>query len=368
MLSRLLALCLGLSAGLLVAACGASRTSLTCTVANCAGCCDELGECRDGATAQACGQDGKRCSICGFSEVCSLGHCVEGSGGGGSTGGGAGGFGGAGTGGGAGGGFAGTLDGGAEDCSEAARLVYVVDQNKTLSSFDPRKTGSGDGFIDLGKLSCPSAPLAEPFSMSVDRQAVAWIVYDSGELFTVDLRVTPLSCVKTGFMPQQGVGKFGMGFVADVAGSHEETLFISGSPLVGSLLSTKFGTLSTTPPFEIALRGTLDGAPELTGTGDAKLWGFFPDSNQPRVVQLDKETGKEMSPSFAATPLTGFPLAWAFAFWGGDFWIFLERDVDPSTNVWRLNGQTGAITNVSRDTGRRIVGAGVSTCAPVTIN
>jgi hypothetical protein len=362
MLSRFLALCLGLAGGLWASSCGAARSGLACTVANCAGCCDAQGQCREGTTAQTCGIDGARCAICGYSEVCSLGHCVEGNGGGGSTGGGAGGFGGA------GGGFNSTLDAGADDCSEAARLVYVVDQDKTLSSFDPRKATAPDAFVDLGKLSCPTLPLAEPFSMAVDRLAVAWIIYDSGELFTVDLKKTPLTCVKTGFMPQHGVGKFGMGFVADAAGSHDERLFISGSPLVGSLASTKFGTLSTRPPWEITLKGTLNGAPELTGTGDARLWGFFPDAREPRVVQLDKDTGAEVSPSFAATPLRGFPLAWAFAFWGGDFWIFLEREGDPSTNLWRLNGQTGAITHVSRDTARRIVGAGVSTCAPVTIN
>ncbi|GMU60335.1 MAG: hypothetical protein AMXMBFR34_20980 [Myxococcaceae bacterium] len=372
MLSRILALCLGLSAGLWVASCGASRTGL-CSVSNCAGCCDELGECRNEATAQACGLDGKVCAICGFSQVCSLGRCVEGTGGGGGStggggGGGGGGFGGAGNGGGTGGGIGVSPDGGVEDCSEAARLVYLVDQNKTLSSFDPRKAGTAAAFVDLGRLTCPALPLAEPFSMSVDRRAVAWIIFDSGELFTVNLRVTPLTCVKTGFMPLQSVGKFGMGFVANAPGSHEETLFISGSPLGGSLLSTRFGTLSTVPPYEISLRGTLAGAPELTGTGDATLWGFFPDAAQPRVVQLDKDTGGELSPAFAATPLTGSPQAWAFAFWGGDFWIFLERDVDPSTTLWRLNGQTGAVTNLSRDTGRRIVGAGVSTCAPVTIN
>lgn len=338
----------------LLAACGSSKDTVPCTVSNCAGCCDADGTtCHDGKTAQACGHDGLTCGTCGFSQVCSAGQCVEGVGGG--------------TGGGDGGSMGTPPDGGLDDCSEAAKLVYVVDQDRTLSSFDPRQAGTGNAFVDLGKLNCPSMSGAEPFSMSVDRRAVAWIIFDSGELFTANLRVTPLTCVKTGFMPHLGVGKFGMGFVADAPGSHDETLFISGSPLTGSLASTKFGTLSTTS-YALSLRGTLDGAPELTGTGDAKLWGFFPDSLPPRVVQLDKATGAEVPPALPAAALSGFPLAWAFAFWGGDFWIFLERDVDPSTNVWHLDGQTGQVTNVVPDSGRRIVGAGVSTCAPVTIN
>lgn len=359
------ALLLGLGLGFALAACGPSTSGVACTVANCAGCCDDKGVCQDGATAQACGLDGRTCRTCGFSQVCILGSCEE-TGDAGASGGGSGG--GAGGTGGGGGGFSSGLDGGVDDCSEAAKLVYVVDQNKTLSSFDPRQAGQVGAFVDLGKLDCPARALAEPFSMSVDRRAVAWIIYDSGELFTVNLRVSPLTCVKTSFMPQQGVAKFGMGFVSNAPGSGEESLFISGSPLSGSLSSTKFGTLATLPPYAVTLRGTLAGAPELTGTGDAKLWGFFPDELVPRVVELDKATGAEVPPGFNASGLAGLPYAWAFAFWGGDFWIFLERDVDASTNVWRLDGRTGALTNVSRDTGRRIVGAGVSTCAPVMIN
>lgn len=366
MWTRTFAAAVGAAVGLTFAACGASRTDLACAIANCAGCCDEQGVCQDGTTSQACGVDGRACAICGFSQVCSLGGCVEGSGGG-TGGGGTGGNGGGGSSG-FGGGTGSVPDAGFDDCSEAARLVYVVDQDKTLSSFDPRRAGSSSAFVDLGKLSCPARALAEPFSMSVDRQAVAWIIYDSGELFTVNLRVSPLTCVKTTFVPQQNVGKFGMGFVSNAAGSSDETLFVSGSPLGGSLSSTKFGTLSTTPPYTLSLLGSLTGAPELTGTGDAKLWGFFPDSTQPRVAQLDKATGMEVQPAYDASALAGDPLAWAFAFWGGDFWIFLERDVDQSTNVWRVDGQTGQVTNVELDTNRRIVGAGVSTCAPVTIN
>jgi hypothetical protein len=65
--------------------------------------------------------------------------------------------------------------------------------------------------------------------------------------------------------------------------------------------------------------------------------------------------------------LAGTPTAWAFAFYGGDFWVFLQRDSDNSTNVWHLDGTSGAVTEALNDTGRTIVGAGESTCVPVTI-
>lgn len=360
-MSRPVVLCLAL----LLVACGSPTggTKIPCTVSNCGGCCDANGACMAGDTVSACGRVAAQCAVCTANQVCSsAGLCVLGSAGG--SGGGSGSGGGAG-GGAGGGGF--TFDGGLDDCSEAAKLVYVVDQDKTLSSFDPRRVGNGNPFTDLGRLSCPAEFGAEPFSMSVDRNATAWIVYDSGELFTVNVKQTPLVCTKTTFMPQQNVAKFGMGFVSNAAGSKDETLFISGSPLTGSLTTTKFGTLSTTAPYTISLKGTLSGAPELTGTGDAKLWAFFPNVTPPRVSQLDKADGHALT-SWNAPQLDGTPLAWAFAFWGGDFWIFLERTVDASTNVWRVNGQTGAVTNAVPDTNRRIVGAGVSTCAPVMIN
>ena len=64
----------------------------------------------------------------------------------------------------------------------------------------------------------------------------------------------------------------------------------------------------------------------------------------------------------------GAPLAWAFAFWGGRFWIFLKRDSDASTYVYAMDATTGALTTALSNTGRTIVGAGVSTCAPVNVN
>ncbi len=290
---------------------------------------------------------------CATDQVCTQGACILGNTGGGSGG---------------GGGFTIMADGGIDDCSAEAKLIYVVDQDRTLSSFNPRLIGQPNGpFRDLGQISCASQQGAEPFSMAVDRNATAWIVYDSGELFTVDVKASPLTCVKTGFVPQQNVAKFGMGFVANEPGSKQETLFISGSDLGSSLNTTKFGTLSTVPPYTVSVLGTVNGAPELTGTGDAKLWAFLPNVTPPKVARLSKVNGAIES-VFEAQALAGVPRAWAFAFWGGDFFVFLERATDSSTKVWRVDGATGAVTAAVGDTSRTIVGAGVSTCAPVEIN
>ncbi len=346
----------------LVVACGAESNS-TIKGSGCPGCRTAEGTCVVGTAVTACGAAGAMCLACGSDQACEAGGCVAATsgtgGGGGATGGGAGG----------GGGFTGTgVDGGLEDCSAAAKLVYVIDSNRTLSSFDPAKVGTGSSpFSELGRVTCAAQTGAEPFSMSVDRDAVAWVIYDSGELFTVPLTQLPLACTKTTFARQNNVAKFGMGFVSNAPGSRDETLFISGSDTSSSLTTTKFGTLGTTPPYAVTVLGTLSGAPELTGTGDAKLWAFFPNLSTPQVARLDKASGAKLQ-TFSAATLSGDPLAWAFAFWGGDFWIFLERTSDASTNVWKMNGQTGAVTRAVPSTGRRIVGAGVSTCAPVEIN
>lgn len=345
----------------LVLACGNStvHTTVQCTASNCAGCCDASGKCVEGTSATACGLNGGACRSCASALTCNAGTCGPAS----STGGGSNNVGGGtGT-----GGYSGAGGGLSDGCSEAAKLVYVVESNKTVSSFNPQWVGKANPFTTIGQINCPASGNGQPFSMSVDRNAQGWVIYDNGELFTVDLTQASLPCTKTSFSPQQGVARFGMGFVADNPQGSNDTLFISGSGLKSDLTSTTFATLATTAPYAITTLATLNGAPELTGTGDAKLWAFFPNVTPPQVVQLNKTNGSALT-TFDAPSLQGKPTAWAFAFWGGDFWIFLERQNDGETHVWRMNGQTGAVSDAVPVTGRHVVGAGVSTCAPITIN
>jgi hypothetical protein len=257
-----------------------------------------------------------------------------------------------------------------ENCSEAAKLVYVVDSNNTFSSFDPHPTPPV--FHDLGTLTCPAGPgpvggTATPFSMSVDRDAVAWVLYNDGELFRVETANPSSSCTKVSAyqLDQQGMHLYGMGFVANAAGSLDDTLFIAGG--AGTLgENATLGTLDMSS-FVVTPLGGLIGSPELTGTGNAELWGFFPDTTPPKVAKLDKTSGAELVTWTLAT-LQGVPAAWAFAFWGGDYWVFLKRQNDAATGVYRVSGQDGTMTVAIANTGREIVGAGVSTCAPVVID
>ena len=57
--------------------------------------------------------------------------------------------------------------------------------------------------------------------------------------------------------------------------------------------------------------------------------------------------------------------AYAFSFWGGDFYFYTSKDTGPST-VTRLRTADDTLEVVIPKAEFRIVGAGVSTCAPLT--
>jgi hypothetical protein len=247
-------------------------------------------------------------------------------------------------------------DGNQQGCSDSAKLVYVIDEDNTLSQFDP----STKTFHDLGLLNCPTA-LGTPFSMGIDRTATAYVLYNSGELFKVD--TSSLACTSTSWASQLGLFQFGMGFSTDQVGGNTDTLYIAGGATFPANPATLAKLDVTT--FQATQVGEVDGWPELTGTGSAELWGFFPDIAAPRVEKLNKASGVAMT-TYPESLLASTPTAWAFAFWGGDYWIFLASDLAPTTVVYQVDGMTGAIKSMTQ-TVRTIVGAGVSTCAPIVI-
>lgn len=249
-----------------------------------------------------------------------------------------------------------------DGCSDSAKLVYTVAMDNTFSQFDP----STKTFKDLGPLQCDAGG-AQPFSMGVDRNTIAWVLYDNGQLFRVDIN-NNLACTPTAWSSQQGLTQFGMGFSTDAAGGDTDTLYVAGGAAVSSG-NASLATLDTTN-FTATPKGPITGWPELTGTGAAELWGWFPSNasgtSTPHVDKIDKMHGTSLQ-SFPLSMLKGMPTAWAFAFWGGDFWIFLAKDLDFETTVYQLDGQAGTIKGMTSAGGRVIVGAGVSTCAPIVI-
>jgi len=207
--------------------------------------------------------------------------------------------------------------------------------------------------------------------MSVDRTATAWVLYSSGlaggggDLFrvsTVDASCTPTTFARA----QEGFEVFGMGFASNSAGSTDETLFVAGGAELS--IGTGSSTLGWIDMGSLVLSplGGLPGWPELTGTGAGELWGFFPDTSPPTVQRIDKTSGA-VDHTYNLPIDTTSTEAWAFAYWNGDFWIFLKTLADASSNIWKLESDDSTVTEAVHATGSRIVGAGVSTCAPYII-
>lgn len=240
---------------------------------------------------------------------------------------------------------------GAEDTS-----IYVVTDQAQLLRFDPRAAD----FTSIGILDCPvtGTGIAAPFSMAVDHQGTAYVVYDDGELFAVSTATAscvPMSHVIHGdtFTPT-----YGMGFSAD-SGGHGETLFLASTDTPGHL-----GALDTST-FVVRDIGVFSndiGAAELTGTGDGRLFAFgvVPGLDGAHLAELDKADASVLSDMIVSTPPN--PQAWAFAFWGGAFYFFTPYQVgrfepaDGSFDAMYVTLPTSVIGDIT--------GAGASTCAP----
>jgi hypothetical protein len=261
-------------------------------------------------------------------------------------------------------------DGGASACSEAAQLVYVLSDRNELYSFRPNLRR----FTRIGALRCPTA--WAPNSMAIDRSAVAWVNYvdsslgdTAGALYRVN--TTDASCTAAPPVPlPRSWFRLGMGFATASADSAEETLFVAATPdpFAGpsqglARVDVTTGALTPVGAFSGQLRGQ---SAELTGTGDGRLFGFFT-TNPVQVAQLNRTTGAVESSQSIHGLAT--PQAWAFSFWGGDFYLYTAPSAltGRTSNVTRYRPSDGSVDLMyMSELGFRIVGAGVSTCAPIT--
>jgi len=242
------------------------------------------------------------------------------------------------------------------DCPDAdATFIYVVTQQQEIYSFFPPTLT----FKLVGNLVCP-AGTATPFSMAVDRRGVAYVLYDDGNLFRVSTATG--ACAPTTFTPgQHGFQTFGMGFASDFNGAAER-LYVSANnmdPMASGLgfIDTTSFALSLIGPFGIPIPRS-----ELTGTGDGRLFAYWPDSangSGSHLTELNKATGGVLAQT--DLPVGNDNDAFAFAFWGGDFWIFTGAGGPTTVSRFRPSDGTTTAPTTHPST---IVGAGVSTCAP----
>ncbi|MBX3191775.1 MAG: hypothetical protein KF819_32595 [Labilithrix sp.] len=251
-------------------------------------------------------------------------------------------------------------------CGVGAGLIYVFTASGELYAFEPR----GVSFRRIGVISCPGAPrgFAQPNSMAVDRAGTAWVNYIDGAIFAVS--TVDASCKATSYAPgQHGFGQLGMAFVSTGPTLSGETLFVvSGRDrfgFEGDAASGRLGRIENgervvpIAPFDGRLSGRLA---ELTGTGEGRLFGFFA-TRPATLAEIDPNTAAILSERL----IPGIPAAsaWAHAFWGGRFYLFWSRGRE-GTNVTRVE-LDGRIEHLGRNPRLIVVGAGVSTCAPTSL-
>ena len=246
-------------------------------------------------------------------------------------------------------------------CPDDNKDVFVIAEDRSFYSFHPPTLE----FKNKGLLDCPTGG-ALPTSMAIDRAGVAWVRYSDGSVWRVSTE--NLACEATKYQPQaEAFTKFGMGFATETNGGSTETLYLSDSAGQGlAKLNTKTLALDFIGPYSGDLAGTTS---ELTGTGDGKLYGLFVTSPA-QVAEISKATGKVLSAQELAGVYAGN--AWAFSFYGGDFFIYTNAEAGNlpmnagGSDVTRYRPSDKSVTVVKSKIGFKIVGAGVSTCAPTT--
>ncbi|MCB9779569.1 MAG: hypothetical protein H6742_13480 [Alphaproteobacteria bacterium] len=238
-----------------------------------------------------------------------------------------------------------------DDCTETDDRIYVIErEGDEILIFDPETLG----FESLGRLRCDGARGATPASMAVGRDGIAWVRMSDDKLYEVSL--DDLACTPTDFRLPSGFGSFGMGFATEHDGTWRDHLFIADADTLGML---DVGALS------VETVGRMASQSELTGNAAGELWAFLPLESPAELAQLDQDDGSRR----ARIPLPMFPSpadidTFAFATWGGEFWLFVRTyGMGSSTDVYRVDAD-GAMTRVLVDVGFDVVGAGVSTCAP----
>jgi len=261
-------------------------------------------------------------------------------------------------------------------CSAASQLVYVLSTQNVIYSFDPPTKS----FTPVATLDCDAGSMV-PNSMAVDRLGNAWIDYVSldtqenvtgGAIFEMNLQVG--NCTATNIVLGPGWYQVGMGYSTASATDPTDTLYLAGDNNIQTCvlggdstsaglatIDTTTGTLTRVGSFSNGLGGQ---NAELTGTGDGRLFGFF-DLTEVEIAQINKTT--------AATPIQNAvagvqcPWAYAFSFWGGDFYLYTATGQDINSSVTHYTSADGGIdTSYIPDVGFAIIGAGVSTCAPTT--
>ncbi|MCB9566009.1 MAG: hypothetical protein H6710_02095 [Myxococcales bacterium] len=251
-------------------------------------------------------------------------------------------------------------------CAPGTELIYVLSDSGTLWSFDPQDLH----FARIADIKCGG--MKSTFSMGVSRKARAWVQYQSGDLYTVDLNdpSDPIPCLDPGFENQNPkFPNFGMAFVANSVVDPCDKLH-AHSAIAPDVIGEGVGALGVIDPqtLELSEIAPIDyGWGELTGTSTGRLFAYQ-GSAPPLLSEYDKGSGELLD--VLPLPQLSSDSAFAFAWWGGDFYLFHDPNLFGSySEVWHLDydesdGMGQAMTKIISQAPIRVVGAGVSTCVP----
>jgi outer membrane protein assembly factor BamB len=222
--------------------------------------------------------------------------------------------------------------------SSGPTSIYVVTESANLLRFDPASAT----FQAIGPLIYTFIITSVPSSMAVDRTNTAYVAHLDGTIARVDTQTG----VSTATAYSGPFTSFGMGFVRDPGGM-SETLYIAPNNGLAAVDMTTWRTMFV---------GTWSlGLSELSGSPDGRLFAFVGST----VSQVDPSTAGVLA-TIAVVHLD-VGAGWAFAYWGGDFYLFTAPN--GSSIVTRFRPSDGSLVQVA-SLSQIIVGAGVSTCAP----
>jgi hypothetical protein len=252
-------------------------------------------------------------------------------------------------------------------CASAAeQYIFLLESpSGALHRYD----AEANTVAPLGTPMCPGADA--PMALTIDRAGTLWALMVDAEgmrrIYTI--AADTLDCMETGFVdpwPDYTVAG-GLAFVADAPGSSDESIYIS--LIVGGLDPATPLTLGKIDEgtMDLAIEGDLPivgngyyQIADLVGTGDARLFGFFP-GDQAVITEIDEQAVDVA----IEQPLDfGVGSPWAFTQWEGRLWLFSPAETSGSSEVRAYDLAAQQVEVIEPDLGVLVVGAAVSTCAP----
>lgn len=235
-------------------------------------------------------------------------------------------------------------------CAPGAELLYIVGfgaSGSMLYTFDPPSLT----FTEVGPLAgCPPGIFSQggpyPVAMALDRNAIASVLYyDGGQQIVTDrlwrVDTATVTCTDSGQDMTHPAGPFtgaGLAYLPDPADPGVDVLYASVQHGMGLETVSEIGTVDPSTQAVTPL-GPTEATVKITGTGDGHLYGF----GALALYEYAPATIAQLSKKNVSVPVQSFP-GNAFAFWGGQLWVFEATSSDPdtaSTTAYLIDPMTG---------------------------